>query len=131
MKKIVAVALLMLCVCGLAACRQDENEDALHNGINAEIVEIDADNQIVYVADIGTDTLFGKKCAVDCEKLIDNQKLIYVDYDTEEVMMISFSDLAIGDEVIIAAYEKQLDRIADGMIEVEQIQLATHRFDVE
>lgn len=43
----------MVCILTLSACNQKENEDILYLGINAEIVEIDTDNQIVYVVDFG------------------------------------------------------------------------------
>lgn len=131
MKKITALALIIICLYGLVACKQEENEDILHLGINAEIVDIDADSQIVYVADFGEDMVFGAKCAIDCNKLIAEQEILYVDYATEEVSPILFADLAVGDKVTINAYESQLNCIADGMIEVEQIQLATQRLIIK
>lgn len=91
MKKIIALALAMVCILTLSACNQKENEDILHLGINAEIVEI----------------------------------------DTEEVSFIQFDDLAVGDKVVINAYESQLASINDGVIKVEQIQLATQRLNAD
>ncbi|MBQ9990361.1 MAG: hypothetical protein IJP31_05390 [Lachnospiraceae bacterium] len=132
MKKTVAtLVLIIICFCGLVACNQEDREDILHLGINAEIIEIDTDNQIVYVTDFGEGKVFGEKCAIDCKKLIEDQEILYVDYDTEEVSLIQFTDLTVGDKVTINAYESQLNCITDGMIEVEQIQLSTQRLNVD
>lgn len=131
MNKFIAVVLSLVCVLTLSACNQEDNEDILHLGINAEIVEIDTEKQIVYIVDYGEEKVFGVKCAIDCKELIADQEIIYVDYNTEKVSLIQFSDLAVGDMVTINAYESQLNGVADGMIEVEQIQLATQRFNID
>ena len=131
MKKIIALVLAIACILTISACNQKENEDILHLGINAEIVEIDTDNQIVYIVDFGEEKVFGARCGIDCKQLIIDQEILYVDYDTEEVSLIQFADLAIGDKVTINAYESQLDSINDGVIEVEQIQLATQKLNAD
>ena len=131
MKKIIALVLAIACILTISACNQKENEDILHLGINAEIVEIDTDNQIVYIVDFGEEKVFGARCSIDCKQLIIDQEILYVDYDTEEVSLIQFADLAIGDKVTINAYESQLASINDGVIEVEQIQLATQKLNAD
>lgn len=131
MKKIIDLVLVIVCVLTLSACNQKENKDILHLGINAEIVEIDTDNQIVYIVDFGEEKVFGARCGIDCKQLIMDQAILYVDYDTGEVSFIQFADLAVGDKVTINAYESQLASINDGMIEVEQIQLATQRLNAD
>ena len=128
MKKLIALAVTLVCLLALAAC---DKEDVLHLGINAEVVEIDTEKQIVYVVDYGEEKVFGAKCAINCQNLIANQEIIYVDYDTEDVSLIQFADLAVGDKITVNAYKSQLDCIADGIIEVEQIQLATQRLDTD
>ena len=131
MKKIIELVLAIACILTISACNQKENEDILHLGINAEIVEIDTDNQIVYIVDFGEEKVFGARCGIDCKQLIIDQEILYVDYDTEEVSLIQFADLAIGDKVTINAYESQLASINDGVIEVEQIQLATQKLNAD
>lgn len=131
MKRIIVLVLVMVCILTLSACNQKKNEDILHLGINAEIHEIDTDNQIVYVVDFGEEKVFGERCGIDCKQLIMNQEILYIDYDTEEVSFIQFADLAVGDKVVINAYESQLAGINDGVIEVEQIQLATQRLNAD
>ena len=128
MKKMIALFLLIVCVLALSACKQ---EDVLYLGINAEIIEIDTDNQVVYVVDYGEDEVFGARCAIDCKELIKNQEIIYVDYNTHEVLEIQFADLVVGDKITINAYESRLNCVADGKITVEQIQLATQRLDID
>ena len=123
-----SIVVCIVCLFSLSACKQ---EDVLHIGINAEIVDIDTDNQVVYVADYGEEKVFGMKCAIDCQKLIEDQEIIYVDYDTEKVSLIQFSDLVVGDKVTINVYESQLNSVSDDTFEVEQIQLATQRLDID
>ena len=130
MKRLITSLLALVCVFTLSACNQEENTDILHLGINAEIVEIDKVNQIVYVIDYGEDEVFGVKCPIDCKKLIADNEIFYVDNETEIVSLIQFSDLAVGDKVTINAYESQLSGISDGIIEVEQILLATQRLNI-
>lgn len=129
MKKLVVLALTLVCTLCPAGCKQASSEDVFHLGLNAEIIEIDASNHIIYVSDIDESDVFGERCAIDCQKLITDQKIIYVDYNTLEVVLIEFSDLAVGDHVIINAYESQLNSIQDTreVEQVEQIQLGTQR----
>ena len=57
MKRVIAMALLFICLCGLIGCSQ-KNDEVLHLGLNATIVEIDASNHILYVTDLGNDEIF-------------------------------------------------------------------------
>lgn len=123
-KRIRSLVLMIICLCGLGACQQKKNTDILHLGLNAEIVEVDPENQLIYVVDYGENKVFGVKCGIDCKKLIADQEIIYVDYDTQDVSVIRFEDLTVGDKVVINAYGSQLNQIPEGIIEVEQIQLA-------
>lgn len=126
MKKVISLLCTLVLVIGLTGCGKD-TEDVLHLGLNAEIVEIDTAKQIVYIADTSKEGVFGEKCGINCYDLIVPNNIIYVDYDTSEVFDIKFSDLQIGDAVIVNAYESQLKGVLDGIINVEQIQLATQR----
>ena len=126
MKKLLVLALALVCTLCMVGCKQENSEDVLYLGLNAEIIEIDTSNHIIYVSDIDESDVFGGRCAINCQKLMTNQEIIYVDYDTHEVAIIQFSDLAVGDQVIINAYESQLNSIQE-TIEVEQIQLGTQR----
>mgnify|MGYP003293684804 FL=1 len=111
-----------------------EDEDVLHLGLNAKIVEIDSDKHIIYVSDMNgnIEKVFGGKCALDCSKAIEKENIIYVNYeDVNDVRTISFEDLAVGDEIIINIYDSELNNAEDTInveaIVVEQIQLGTQR----
>ena len=53
MKKVVFIVSTLCLILLLVACGQ-KDEDVLHLGLNATIVEIDASNHILYVADLGS-----------------------------------------------------------------------------
>ena len=128
MKKVAYIVSALCLILLLAACEK-KDDDVLHLGLNATIVEIDASNHILYVADLGSSEAFGGGCAIDCKDLIEDEEIIYVDYETHELSIIQFSDLLVGDAVIINAYEKNLNTADDSPLIVEQIQLATQQLD--
>ena len=128
MKKVICIISAVCLLLILAACGK-KDDDVLHLGLNASIVEIDASNHILYVADLGSSEVFGGRCAIDCKDLIEDEEIIYVDYETHEVSIIQFSDLVVGDAVIINAHEKNLNAADDSPLNVEQIQLATQRLE--
>ena len=128
MKKTAYIVFLLCFLLLFVGCGQ-KNDDVLHLGLNATIIEIDASNHILYVADLGSSEVFGGKCPIDCKDLIKDEEIIYVDYETHELSIIQFSDLVVGDAVIINAYEKNLNAADDSPLKVEQIQLATQRLD--
>ena len=128
MKKTAYIVFLLCFLLLLAGCDQ-KDDDVLHLGLNATIVEIDATNHILYVADLGSSEVFGGRCAIDCKDLIEDEEIIYVNYETHELSIIQFSDLLVGDAVIINVYEKNLNTADDSPLIVEQIQLATQRLE--
>ena len=124
MKKTAYIVFLLCFLLLFVGCGQ-KNDDVLHLGLNATIVEIDASNHILHVADLGSSEVFGGRCAIDCNDLIQDDEIIYVNYETHELSIIQFSDLVVGDAVIINAYEKNLNAADASPLIVEQIQLAT------
>ena len=129
MKKIIAMALVVICLCGLVGCSQKDNE-VLHLGLNATVVEIDASNHILYVADLGNDEFFGDRCAIDCNEAIGKYILCYVNYDAkDDVRTIEFDDFQVGDAVIIALYEDEKEKAFNKSAVAEQVQLATQRLN--
>ena len=128
MKKVAYMVSALCLILLLAACEKKDG-DVLHLGLNATIVEIDTSNHILYVADLGSSEVFGGRCAIDCTELIEGEEIIYVDYETHDLYIIQFSDLLVGDAVIINAYEKNLNTADDSPLIVEQIQLATQRLE--
>ena len=128
MKRILAWILVILCFSGLAGCTQNDDE-VLHLGLNATIVEIDASNHILYVADLGNDGIFGDRCAVDCRDAIGKQNLCYVNYGNGEVRTIGFDDFQVGDDVTIGLYGGEKENAFNKTAVAEQVQLATQRLN--
>ena len=81
--------------------------EVLHLGLNAEIIGIDAEAQVLYVKDMDENAaVFGERCAIDCAKAIREHCLIYVNYSAEgDVRSIDFSDFRVGDAVIVDLYD--------------------------
>ena len=106
-------------------------EGILHLGLNAEIVETDADNHILYVKDIDESAgVFGYVCAIDCDYAISRYNLLYVNYgDANDVRTIEFSDFQVGDKVIIGLYDSEKQKALNGAAVAEQVQLGTQRMN--
>ena len=108
-------------------------EGNLNLGLNAEIVEIDSMNQILYVKDIddGAD-VFGDRCAVECNYAISRYNLLYVNYgNPKDVRTIDFSTFEVGDAIIIGMYESEKEKAFNGSAIAEQVQLGTQKFTDE
>ena len=117
----------LLIVAGLSGCKKTEN-DVLHLGLNAIIVEIDYANQVIYVSDTEHEDVFGGRAAIDCSKAIERDSIFYVDYDSDtsdNLRFIEFEALMVGDMVILGIYESELN--GTNAILVEDIQLSTQR----
>lgn len=129
MKRLSVLLLLFVSLLTITSCGQ--KEEILHMGLNAEIVDIDTDNTMLYVRDMdGESTVFGEKCALDCKKAIDAGKILYVNYEAEDgVRSIVFSDLMVGDAVIISLSDSEKECAKDNAAVAEQIQLATQRMN--
>lgn len=106
-------------------------EGILHLGLNAEIVEIDTSNHILYVKDIDESAdVFGDRCAIDCNHTISSFNLLYVNYgDANDVRTIGFDDFQVGDTVIIGMYDSEKQKALNGAAVAEQVQLGTQRMN--
>ena len=129
MRRFLSIAFALLIMTSLTGC-QKTDEDVLHLGLNAIIVEIDHENQLIYVSDTEPEDIFGGRSAIDCSKAIERDSIFYVDYDsdtTDNLRFIEFEDLMVGDMIILGIYESELKR-TDSIL-VEDIQLSTQRLD--
>ena len=129
MRRFLSIAFALLIMAALTGC-QKTDEDVLHLGLNAIIVEIDHENQLIYVSDTEHEAVFGGRSAIDCSKAIERNSIFYVDYDsdtTDNLRFIEFEDLMVGDMIILGIYESELKR-TDSIL-VEDIQLSTQRLD--
>ena len=98
-------------------------------GLNAEIIEIDSANRILYVKDIDKQAkVFGDRCAIDCGYAISRYNLCYVNYgDPNDVRTIDFSTFEVGDAIIIGMYDSEKEKAFNGSAIAEQVQLSTQR----
>ena len=129
MRRFLSIAFALLIMTSLTGC-QKTDEDVLHLGLNAIIVEIDHENQLIYVSDTEHEDIFGGWSAIDCSKAIERDSIFYVDYDsdtTDNLSFIKLDDLMVGDMIILGIYESELN--GTDAILVEDIQLSTQRLD--
>lgn len=130
MKRLYFIVVALLIVAGITGCKKTE-DDVLYLGLNAIIVEIDSENQLIYVSDTEHEDAFGGRAAIDCSKAIERDSIFYVDYDsdtTDNLRFIVFEDLMVGDMIILRIYESELN--GTDAILVEDIQLSTQRLDL-
>ena len=126
MRRFLSIAFALLIMAALTGC-QKTDEDVLHLGLNAIIIEIDHENQLIYVSDTEHEDAFGGRAAIDC-KAIERDSIFYVDYDsdtTDNLRFIEFEDLMVGDMIILGIYESELK--GTDVILAEDIQLSTQR----
>ena len=134
MRRLHIILLALLIVAGITGCKNTE-DDVLHLGLNAIIVEIDHENQLIYVSDTEHGDVFGGRAAIDCSKAIERDSIFYVDYDsdtTDNLRFIEYKDLMVGDMIILGIYESELngtDAILVEDIQLSTIQLSTQRLD--
>ena len=127
MKRLFSILFVLLIVAGITGCKNTE-DDVLHLGLNAIIVEIDHENQLIYVSDTEHEDVFGGRTAIGCSKAIERDSIFYVDYDsntTDNLRFIEFKELMVGDMIILGIYESELN--GTDAILVEDIQLSTQR----
>ena len=126
----VLVLLLTVSCGGLVSCRQAGNEEVWHLGNNADILDIDEENRILYVRDSGEQyEVFGQRCALACGKAEEEGRLIYVDYETHELTRIPFEEFQVGDSIMVALTDSQYQAAKDASAQVMQIQLDTQRLE--
>ena len=128
MRRFLSILFIMLIAAEITGCKKTK-DDVLHLGLNAIIVEIDHEKQMIYVSDTEYEAVFGGRSAIDCSKAIERDSIFYVDYDsdtTDNLRFIEFEDLMVGDMIILGIYESELNE-TDAIL-VEDIQLSTQRF---
>lgn len=120
------IAVVIVGCLGLTAC--GEKNETMWAGLNARVVEIDAEQMILYVEDCDDSAgVFGRRCALECRQAAEEYKLLFVDYETSELTEISFAEFQLGDELIIYMYDSQKQGAKDASAVVEQVQLGTQR----
>ena len=127
MKKIGMVLCIFLFMISMTACSSSKN-NPVHLGVNAVITEIDEGNSTITVKDGAEEGILGKNCLFDFSSI----PMIYCDYDTGQVVSISFEDLQVQDEIIFSIRNSEIENSKDEddnarTLKVEQLQLSTQR----
>lgn len=127
MKKCLPVFLLLLML--LTACGQEQGSTTEHWGLNAEVVEIDAEKSILYVKGMDAESVLGERCALDCAAALESESVFYVQYDTDgDIRPLALSALLVGDEVTVSMTDGEAENAkANGAAVAAQVQLATQR----
>ena len=128
MKKIIMALCIFICAFTLVACSGRQTNEPLTLGVNAIITEIDKENKIIFTKDNGEEGILGDDCLIDCSKI----PMIYCNYETQEVVDITFDDLQVGDELILTIRSSEIENLQKeddnkAKITVEQLQLGTQR----
>ena len=122
-KKIVLLILLVIILVNITSCKSDDKIDYV--GLNARIVQI-SQNIKGFEIELLDSSKIGDYMYVSCNA--ENINFIYVNYETEELSEINYSDFIVGDEIIINATIDK-DDIKNKNIYASQIQLSTQRLN--
>ena len=127
-KKMIMALCIFICTFTLVACSGQQTNEPLTLGVNAIITEIDKENKIITIKDSGEEGVLGNDCLIDCSQI----PMIYCNYNTQDVVDITFDDLQVWDEIILTIRSSEIKNLQmeDGnkaKIAVEQLQLGTQR----
>ena len=131
MKKMVRFTAALMLLVSLAAC--GKTDEVLHMGNNFKIVEIDHEQMILTVEDLGVPPIVEGTFDLLCKDI----PIIYCNYEKsdgpESLQTLEFDDLIVGDELIVSAYQKDLEHLKDEekgrCLKITQIQLGTQRLN--
>lgn len=81
----------------MTAC--DNNEDATHIGVNAEVLEINNFIKGMVVKGLDNNSILGDECYINCES--PEVYFLNLDNTSGEVIDIQFEDLVVGDKITV------------------------------
>ena len=127
-KKMIMALCIFICTFTLVACSGQQTNEPLTLGVNAIITEIDKENKIITIKDSGEEGVLGNDCLIDCSQI----PMIYCNYNTQDVVDITFDDLQVWDEIILTIRSSEIKNLQmeDGnkaKIADAQLQLGTQR----
>lgn len=122
----------MLLAALLFGCGTKEAEvEAFHFGLNGRIAAIDEENYLMTVQNLDSDSAEKEEYILDCSQAVENYQLIYCNYETGETITLEFSQLQVGDDIVIGMYQSEFDRLESGFVIAYQVQLGTQRLNYE
>ena len=104
MKKMIMALCIFICTFTLVACSGQQTNEPLTLGVNAIITEIDKENKIITIKDSGEEGVLGNECLIDCSQI----PMIYCNYNTQDVVDITFDDLQVWDEIILTIRSSEI-----------------------
>ena len=117
MKKIISIFTVITVVLCMSGCVKKVNT---YVGVNAEILEINSNENAFIVKGLDDDSMLGEKCYVKCDK--DGLYYIYVNNETEEILDLKFEDFIVGDEITL-----DIENADNSFTQPIRIQLLTQR----
>ena len=90
---------MMLVILLLLITGCSKNQDIIHMGVNAEILEISNIVKGIVVKGLDNNSILGEECYINCEG--EDVYFIYADNTSGEVTDIEFEDLVVGDEITV------------------------------
>ncbi len=97
MKRVISIVAALVLLISIIACGKEE--DIIHMGVNAEILEISKQVKGMVVKGLDNNSMLGEKCYINCEN--PDTYFIYVDNNTGEISNLSFTDLSVGDIITV------------------------------
>lgn len=130
MKKIMALALVLMGLLGLSGCSGQDKMEFM--GLSSRLISVNPEEKTVVVEiqntekdgnDFKWSSLQGVPVTLDCTDV----PVLYCDNETHEFKDISISDLVEGDELLLNIKREELEKAKEGPVHVKQIQLSTQR----
>ena len=126
--KYLIILIPFIALAGVLLYTNFNNDPVIHLGINAKITQINFTEKIVEATYVDTITSNQFKFYVNCNDAIKQHQIIYCNYNTHEVLEISFDTLNIDDQIILSLTEDAFDNLEENaIVQALQIQLATQR----
>ena len=131
MKRFLVFFLLvsLLTACGPQQQSASAGAEVQFWGLNAEVLEIDAENAVLYVKGLDAESALGERCALDCATALQNDRVFYVQYDSEgDIRPLTLDALLVGDKVTVSLTDGEAENAkAAAACVAMQVQLSTQR----
>lgn len=125
MKKLSVAVLLSAALLILTSCSlfQKEEEELVYLGLNAVILDIDAENKIITVNGVKEEEHIWAGAHIDCKGLEEDWK-IFTAKSEQDFSILKFDDLKISDKLKVSIREGELNKSGTSeLMKVEQIEV--------
>lgn len=126
MKKLSVAVLLSAVLLILTSCslfQKEEEEELVYLGLNAVILDIDAENKIITVNGVKEEEHIWAGAHIDCKGLEEDWK-IFTAKSEQDFSILKFDDLKISDKLKVSIREGELNKSGTSeLMKVEQIEV--------